>query len=197
MRGYRLKAGGITLRIVRGDLHRHTELSQDIGGLDDGSLPEFYRYMIDAAAMDFGASTDHQAGGTDYWAFMTQKMADMYHFPERFVPLYAYERNIANPDGHRQHHSHLAQLSDRRLLEDGLQVHAPRHARWRVADVQQRHLPAAPSCNDTKLLYEELRKSKGPWPFRILQQRTAWGPTGATTDPKIDAVVEDLSGRPP
>src|SRR5258708_36760889 len=70
-------------------------------GLDDGSLPEFFRYMIDAAAMDFGASTDHQAGGSDYWNFLTLKMADMYHFPKRFVPLYAYERNIANPDGHR------------------------------------------------------------------------------------------------
>src|SRR5258706_541056 len=101
IRAHRVKYGNESLRIVRGDLHRHTELSQDIGGLDDGSLPEFYRYMIDAAAMDFGASTDHQAGGTDYWNFLTQQMADMYHFPQRFVPLYAYERNIGNPDGHR------------------------------------------------------------------------------------------------
>ena len=66
-----------------------------------GGVQEFYRYMIDAAAIDFGASTDHQAGGTDYWAFMTQKMADMYHFPQRFVPFYAYERNLGNPFGHR------------------------------------------------------------------------------------------------
>ena len=51
--------------------------------------------------MDFGASTDHQAGGTDYWCFLTLKMADMYHFPQRFVPLFAYERNLGNPDGHR------------------------------------------------------------------------------------------------
>ena len=101
IRGHRIKLGGEVLRIVRGDLHRHTELSQDQGGMDDGSLPEFYRYMIDAAAMDFGASTDHQGGGTDYWNTMTQKLADMYHFPERFSTLYAYERNLGNSFGHR------------------------------------------------------------------------------------------------
>ena len=101
IRDHRIELRDQTLRIVRGDLHRHTELSQDSGGIDDGSLPEFYRYMIDAAEMDFGASTDHQAGGTDYWNFVTQKMADMYHFPDRFSTLYAYERNLGNPFGHR------------------------------------------------------------------------------------------------
>jgi len=49
--------------------------------------------------MDFGASTDHQAGGTDYWNFFTQKMADMFYFPQRFTPLYGYERNMGNPRG--------------------------------------------------------------------------------------------------
>ena len=32
---------------------------------------------------------------------MTQKLADMYHFPERFSTLYGYERNPGNPFGHR------------------------------------------------------------------------------------------------
>ena len=101
IRNHRISLHGERQQIVRGDLHRHTELSQDQGGMDDGSLPEFYRYMIDAAAMDFGASTDHQAGGTDYWNNVTQKLADMYHFPERFSTLYGYERNLGNPFGHR------------------------------------------------------------------------------------------------
>lgn len=100
-RNHRVEVHGEAMQILRGDLHRHTELSPDQGGMPDGSLPEFYRYMIDAGAMDFGASTDHQAGGNDYWNFMTQKMADMYHFPERFTTLYAYERNPGNPHGHR------------------------------------------------------------------------------------------------
>ena len=101
VRNHRVELRGETLRILRGDLHRHTELSPDQGGMPDGSLPEFYRYMIDAGEMDFGASTDHQAGGIDYWNFMTQKMADMYHFPDRFSTFYAYERNPGNPHGHR------------------------------------------------------------------------------------------------
>ncbi|MEZ5393946.1 MAG: hypothetical protein R2724_14065 [Bryobacterales bacterium] len=55
MRGYRTTVHGRPVQIVRGDFHRHTELSWDGGGGNDGSLQDFYRYMIDAAAMDFGA----------------------------------------------------------------------------------------------------------------------------------------------
>ncbi|MBI4875465.1 MAG: hypothetical protein HY822_12600 [Acidobacteria bacterium] len=47
---------------MRGDFHRHTELSWDGGGGNDGSLQDFFRYMIDVASMDFGAATDHQGG---------------------------------------------------------------------------------------------------------------------------------------
>src|SRR5262245_20192464 len=49
LRDYRAEVAGQTYRIVRGDLHRHTELSQDLGGSTDGSLLDFYRYMIDGA----------------------------------------------------------------------------------------------------------------------------------------------------
>ena len=193
IRGYRLKSGGATLRIVRGDLHRHTELSQDIGGLDDGSLPEFYRYMIDAAAMDFGASTDHQAGGTDYWAFLTQKMADMYHFPERFVPLYAYERNIANPDGHRN----IIHTSRNYPIVPFFQKMDPK---FMLPDTPDGELLTFNSGtfggsirNDTKLLYEELRKTKGlaiPHTSATSSMGTDW----RDNDPKIDAVVEIYQG---
>jgi hypothetical protein len=69
------------MRIVRGDFHRHTELSWDGGGAADGSLQDFYRYMIDAGSMDFGASTDHQGGAWPYWWWYTQKMTDMHHVP--------------------------------------------------------------------------------------------------------------------
>ncbi|MDA2939139.1 hypothetical protein MYX75_12870, partial [Acidobacteria bacterium AH-259-A15] len=63
IRRYRTFVHGVEKQIVRGDFHRHTELSWDGGGQVDGSLLDFYRYMIDAAAMDFGAVTDHFAGG--------------------------------------------------------------------------------------------------------------------------------------
>ncbi len=101
LRGYRTSIGGKQVGLLRGDLHRHTELSWDDGGGNDGSLPDFYRYMLDAAAMDFGASTDHQGGAHDYWWWYTQKMADMYHVPNGFTTLYGYERSLSQPNGHR------------------------------------------------------------------------------------------------
>ncbi len=193
IRGHRVKLGAESLRIVRGDLHRHTELSQDIGGLDDGSLPEFYRYMIDAAAMDFGASTDHQAGGTDYWNFLTQKMADMYHFPERFVTLYAYERNIGNPDGHRN----IIHTRRNYPIVPFFQKMDPK---FLLPDTPDGELLTFNSMtfggairNDTKLLYDELRKSRGlaiPHTSGTNSMGTDW----RDNDPKIDAVVEIYQG---
>jgi hypothetical protein len=193
IRAHRVKSGAESLRIVRGDLHRHTELSQDIGGLDDGSLPEFYRYMIDAASMDFGASTDHQAGGVDYWNFLTLKTADMFHFPQRFVPLYAYERNIANPDGHRN----IIHTSRNYPIVPFFQKMDPK---FLLPDTPDGELLTFNSGtfggsirNDTKLLYEELRKSKGlaiPHTSGTNSMGTDW----RDNDPKIDAVVEIYQG---
>ena len=50
IRSYRTFVGGVEQRIVRGDFHRHTEFSTDHGGWLDGSLHDFYRYVLDAAA---------------------------------------------------------------------------------------------------------------------------------------------------
>ena len=78
IRAYRSLVDGVEQRIVRGDFHRHTELSWDVGGQVDGSLFDFYRYTMDAAALDFGAVTDHQAGGGyDYWKWLTDKSCDL------------------------------------------------------------------------------------------------------------------------
>jgi hypothetical protein len=102
IRAFRTFAGGAELRIVRGDLHRHTEFSADNGGLRDGSLLDFYRYMLDAAGMDFGAVTDHNAGADyDYWWWLTEKTADMFHVPGAYTTLYGYERSVQFPMGHR------------------------------------------------------------------------------------------------
>jgi hypothetical protein len=100
IRGYRITSGGKTYRILRGDLHRHTELSQD--GAGDGSLDDLYRYNLDAAAMDYAHVADHQMGtGEEYNWWITQKSNDLYHMPERFVPMYGYERSVPYPNGHR------------------------------------------------------------------------------------------------
>lgn len=112
IRKHRVTAGGTTYKIVRGDLHRHTEISMD--GAVDGSLWDLYRYALDAAAFDYIAVTDHNYGawldtdepdqpGTDdiYQWWRTQKSADLFLVPGRFVPLYAYERSVNFPLGHR------------------------------------------------------------------------------------------------
>lgn len=193
IRGYRVEHGGEALRIVRGDLHRHTELSQDVGGVDDGSLPEFYRYMIDAAEMDFGASTDHQAGGTDFWNAMTQKLADMYHFPERFSTLYGYERNPGNPFGHR---NLIYTHRDYPIVP----FFIPAHPRFLLPDSPDGELLTFSSMgfgsgvrNETKLLYEVARRTGGlaiPHTSGTDSMGTDW----RDNDPEVDVVAEIYQG---
>jgi hypothetical protein len=99
VRNYRVRSGGKQYRILRGDLHRHTTLSAD--GVGDGSLWDFYRYVLDAANMDFSTVTDHQGGDTEYNWWKTQKSTDLFFLPGRLTSIYAYERSSAYPNGHR------------------------------------------------------------------------------------------------
>jgi hypothetical protein len=112
VRNYRITAGDRTYKIVRGDVHRHTEISMD--GAIDGSLWDLYRYAIDAASLDYVAVTDHNYGAwldtdepespntdNEYQWWRTQKSADMFYVPGRFAPLYGYERSVNFPRGHR------------------------------------------------------------------------------------------------
>jgi hypothetical protein len=100
LRDYRAETDGGPLRIVRGDMHRHTDLSWD--GNRDGSLWEAYRYSLDAAAMDYLGVADHNAGAdVPYSWWMIQKAVDLFKLPGKFAPLYGYERSRAFPSGHR------------------------------------------------------------------------------------------------
>ncbi|MGA3238116.1 MAG: hypothetical protein ABSG03_17635 [Bryobacteraceae bacterium] len=100
VRAYRYSFDGRTYRILRGDFHRHTELSGD--GAGDGPLEDNYRYTLDAAAMDIGYVSDHQMGqNEEYNCWITQKSNDLYYMPQRFVPMYGYERSVHYPNGHR------------------------------------------------------------------------------------------------
>jgi hypothetical protein len=100
VRAHRVRAGGKELRIVRGDVHRHTDLSWD--GNRDGSLHDAYRYALDAAGMDYLGVCDHQAGeSVPYNWWMIQKAVDLFTIPGRFAPLYSYERSLPYPNGHR------------------------------------------------------------------------------------------------
>ena len=60
-RAYRFPHEGQELRIIRGEFHRHTEISGDGG--NDGPVEDMWRYAIDVAAMDWLGCGDHDNGG--------------------------------------------------------------------------------------------------------------------------------------
>ncbi len=99
IRRYRLRAGGRTYRILRGDLHRHTDISPD--GIGDGSLLDLYRYAVNAAQLDYILVTDHNYGGTEYNWWRTEKSEDVFSIPGRFQTLFGTERSVPYPNGHR------------------------------------------------------------------------------------------------
>jgi hypothetical protein len=154
IRSYRTYIHGAENRIVRGDLHRHTEFSWDSsGGMVDGSLFDFYRYMLDAAAMDFGAVTDHNSGGDyEYGWWLIEKSCDMYHVPRSFTTLYGYERSVQFPGGHRNVlHTQRGIPVVPFFTKPGLErPRPPVAAEWvMVAE------------DDAKLLYESIRRTGG------------------------------------
>jgi len=100
LRNYRTTFNGETVQLVRGDFHRHTELSFD--GFADGPLVDAYRYGIDAAAMDWFSCCDHDNGGArEYSWWLAQKYTDAYLLGDAFVPVFYYERSLDWPRGHR------------------------------------------------------------------------------------------------
>ena len=95
-----VEAGDKQYKIYRGDMHRHTDVSQDFKY--DGSLIEVYRYGLDAAGFDYITPTDHQLGyDQEFTWWQDEKLKDLFHVPGRFVPLFGYERSVNYPNGHR------------------------------------------------------------------------------------------------
>jgi hypothetical protein len=169
VRAYRYAVGAKQYRILRGDLHRHTELSGD--GAGDGSLDDLYRYALDAAAMDYAHVADHQMGnGEEYNWWITQKSSDLYYMPRRFTPLYGYERSVPYPNGHR-------------------------NVVW--AERGKPVLPISPGeargeVNSGSLLYPYLRDTKGIATSHssATQQGTDW----RDNDPLLEPLVEIYQG---
>ena len=182
-RAHRVRVGNADLQIVRGDLHRHTEMSWDVGPGNDGSYLDFYRYMIDVASMDFGGLTDHQGGGHyAYHWWLTEKSSDMYYLAPRFVPLYGYERSAKFPDGHRNiFHSYR-----------GVPVF-PFQVKTNLTGVFPGIGAGELRANDTKLLYQYLHDSGG-----LAISHTSGTDTMGTdwrdNDPVIEPVVEIYQG---
>jgi len=88
------------LRIVRGEFHRHSEISMDGGG--DGTILDQYRYILDAGSLDWVGCCDHDNGaGREYSWWISQKLTDIFYAPGKFVPMFSYERSVNYPEGHR------------------------------------------------------------------------------------------------
>ena len=94
--------GGATMTLVRGDLHRHTDLSLCFP-FYDGSLNDAYRYAIEVARLDFLGITDHTRdldhgdALSQLW-HRCQKEVTRHDLGESFVPYFAYERSHRDTD---------------------------------------------------------------------------------------------------
>jgi hypothetical protein len=174
LRSQRLQLPAGQFQVLRGEFHRHTEFSADGGA--DGPLIDAYRYLIDTAGMDWGGCCDHDnGGGREYSWWLEQKFTDAYHLGESYVPMFAYERSVAYPEGHRN-----------------------------VIFVQRgiRPLPRLPKTEpdsapnpapDTQMLYRYLRQYSGVAASHT--SGTGMGTDWRDNDPLLEPVVEIYQGE--
>ena len=160
------------LRVVRGEFHRHSEISADGGG--DGSILDQWRYILDAGALDWVGCCDHDNGqGREYSWWTTQKLTDIFYTPGRFVPMFSYERSVAYPEGHRN--VIFAQRGIRTL---------PRAPITKEADAV--HAP------DTQMLYAYLKTFNGVVASHT--SGTTMGTDWRDNDPLVEPLVEIYQG---
>lgn len=95
---YHTDADGRAVALYWGDLHRHSLISRCTAG-DEPELDDFYRYAFDVCEYDFWAVTDHAENTSPYQWWSIQKLADVLHVPDRFVPFYGFEWTSAT--GHQ------------------------------------------------------------------------------------------------
>jgi len=161
------------LQIVRGEFHRHSEVSMDGGS--DGSLLDQWRYALDTAALDWIGCCDHDNGNAREYSWWTeQKLTDVFYTPGKFVPMFSYERSVAYPEGHRN--AIFAQRGVRVLP--------------RLVPVT----PEAPSASapDTRMLYAYLKYFDG-----IVASHTSGTDMGTDwrdSDPLLEPIVEIFQG---
>ncbi|MGH9721372.1 MAG: DUF3604 domain-containing protein [Bryobacteraceae bacterium] len=100
IRAQRIKSQAGDLKVLRGEFHRHSEVSGDGGG--DGAILDQWRYALDASSMDWVGCCDHDnGGGREYTWWIAQKLTDIFYTPGRFAAMFSYERSVPYPEGHR------------------------------------------------------------------------------------------------
>lgn len=171
-RDWKIDYQGKPLQLVRGEFHRHTEISGDGG--NDGPLEDMWRYAIDVAAMDWLGCGDHDNGsGREYTWWLTQKTTDAFRLPGRFDPPFSYERSVRYPEGHRN--VVFAQRGVRTL---------PRLPKTEAEPVV--HAP------DTQMLYKYLRQFNGVCAAHSCA--TDMGTDWRDNDPVYEPMVEIYQG---
>jgi hypothetical protein len=176
LRAYRIAAGGKTYRLLRGEFHRHTEISADGG--NDGALEDMWRYAIDAAALDWIGNGDHDnGGGKEYTWWVIQKTTDLYHSPGHFTPMFTYERSVQFPHGHRN------VMFARRGVRTLPRLRAP----------EGQGVANGISPDDTKMLYDQLNALGGICASHT-SGTTQMGTDWRDNDPRAEPVVEIFQG---
>jgi hypothetical protein len=177
IREYRGGAGG-NFHILRGEFHRHSEISMDGG--NDGTILDQWRYALDAGDLDWIGCCDHDnGGGREYTWWITQKLTDIFHSPGKFVPLFSYERSVAYPEGHRN--VLFAQRGVRTL---------PRLPLSTVGSSPNENVFAP--APDTTMLYSYLKQFNGVTASHTTA--TAMGTDWRNNDPNAEPVVEIYQG---
>jgi hypothetical protein len=175
IRDYRIEAGGKKYQMLRGEFHRHTEMSWDGG--PDGSLEDMFRYAIDVAAMDWIGNGDHDSGaGREYSWWLIQKYTDAYHVKDHFTPMFTYERSVAYPHGHRNC------MFAKRGVMTLPRLEEPEMAK-RVGGVH---------ADDTKMLYKYLKELDGI--CAVHTSATSMGTDWRDNDPDVEPIVEIYQG---
>jgi hypothetical protein len=175
IRSYRIDGDNSKYRLLRGDFHRHTEISFDGG--DDGSLEDMFRYAIDAAGLDWIANTDHDSGaGREYSWWLIQKAVDAYHVGEHFTPIFGYERSVPYPHGHRN-----VLFASRGVLP------LPR-----LAEPDTASRVAGIHADDARMLYRYLRELGGICASHT--SATTMGTDWRDNDREIEPIVEIYQG---
>jgi hypothetical protein len=176
IRKHRIAAGGKTYQILRGEFHRHTEISWDGGA--DGSLEDMFRYAIDAAAMDWIGNGDHDNGaGSEYSWWLIQKFTDAFHTANAFTPMFTYERSVSYPHGHRN--CMFAKRGVRTL---------PRLA----PPKGKKKSPGGVHPDDTKMLYRYLKELDGI--CAVHTSATGMGTDWRDNDAAVEPIVEIYQG---
>lgn len=172
IRAFRSDYNSTQLQIIRGEFHRHTEISGDGG--NDGPLEDMWRYAIDVAGMDWLGNGDHDNGaGREYPWWLTQKTTDAFRIAGKFEPPFTYERSVRYPEGHRN--VVFAQRGVRTL---------PRLPISKREDTG--HAP------DTQMLYKYLHAFGGVCASHT--SATSMGTDWRDHDPEVEPMVEIYQG---